>query len=111
GIGLLLAAGAVAGSASAERVVLQQGQVFIEDWGDPFMEGGLDSTRSQGFTVAAGATEFQDTSAPALFTALQNEDWIAVVRLLETLGNDNGQALIRDPSGMLRPLSTLRRQV
>ncbi len=70
-----------------------------------------DAGRESGFDVAAGVTELGDTQAPAVFEAVEAGDWQTVIRLLETLGEGEQAVLIRDSSGMLRPLSTLKAQV
>ncbi|MEM9416200.1 MAG: PQQ-binding-like beta-propeller repeat protein [Planctomycetota bacterium] len=70
-----------------------------------------DPNRSQGFSVAAGTMELEDTQVPALFEAMEQGDWLKAIRLLEAIGESESDALIRDPSGMLRPLSSLQSNV
>lgn len=85
--------------------------LVVNDWGQPFPGEGSDSMRADGFAVQAEVAELGDTQVPALFQAMQEEDWLAAIRLLETLGEDQSEVLIRDATGMLRPLSTLKVQV
>ncbi|MFI4860862.1 MAG: PQQ-binding-like beta-propeller repeat protein [Phycisphaerales bacterium JB063] len=108
-IGLLLGASMWSSSAAlAQRAV--RGQIMIDDWGGPIAEP-FDNSRAEGFSVAAGTMELGDTEIPALFAAMDEGDWLRAIRLLESLGENESDALIRDPSGMLRPLSTLQSHV
>lgn len=105
--GLALSAAVLPADARQRRAEL----MIANDWGGPMPGEGVDGSRAEGFSVAAGFTELGDTGVPALFTAMEQEDWLTAIRLLETLGEEESDILIRDASGMLRPLSTLKVQV
>lgn len=85
--------------------------VAVQNWVEGPIVNPEDAGRESGFDVAAGVTELADTQAPAVFDAVDAGDWQAVIRLLETLDQGEQTTLIRDNSGMLRPLSTLKAQV
>lgn len=99
--------------AVGERVFAQQQLA----WDGPVVGGGLfivpdhegeqDLTLEEGFSVASGGTNIQETPAGEALTQMYEGKWLEAIRSIESLDGSDPR-MITDASGISRPLSKLK---
>ena len=123
---------AVCWAASAEQFIVEGRAIQVEgnfvvqpgggavvvqnlQFGGPMIavpgEGGFFGRRTDGFQVAAGGVAIEDTAAAEAMKHLQDKDWFQAIASIEALGESGDNQMVTDPTGVLRPVSSLRRSL
>lgn len=103
--------------AVAAQVVVQGGGgnvVFVADPAGPVIvpgNGGFTGMRSDGFQVASGGVGVEDTAAAQAMLHFREQDWFKAITAIESLGESGDNQMITDPTGVLRPVSSLRQSL
>jgi len=97
------------------QVGVQQLAVKQVQWAGPNAvvpgSGGVTGMRRDGVQVAAGGVAIEDTAAADALKHFQDKDWFKAIASIETLGESGDAQLVTDPTGVLRPVSSLRRSL